>query len=62
MHILSSRYCEDNGGKLLTVDDEQMNNWIKTWLQNEGINQIGLGLKRDMYLPSEAWGGKLTIC
>ena len=53
---VSFRYCEDNGGKLLTINDKQMNNWIQIWLENEGVKQIGLGLRRDMYLPIEAWG------
>ena len=43
---------------MVTINDEEMNSWIQTWLQNVGVDQVGLGLKRDLYLPFEYWAGK----
>lgn len=42
---------------MLTINDQEMNSWVQTWLRNVGVSQIGLGLRRNLYLPSEAWAG-----
>ena len=57
MTFLIIRFCLDKGGKLLTINDQQMNDWVKSYLINVGISEIGLGTRRDLDLPWEARGG-----
>ena len=51
------RYCEDNGGELLIIEDEQMNDWVQTWLHNMGESVAYLGLVRDLEVEQEARAG-----
>ena len=55
------RFCEDNGGKILVVDDDQMNGWVQTWLQNMGVSEAYLGLHRDSDADQEARAGYLFV-
>ncbi len=52
------RYCLDNGGNLLTIDDKEMNDWVKQWMGAQGIDSVGLGLRRNLDLPAEIRGGR----
>ena len=47
----------DNGGNLLTIDDQETNDWVTKWLSAQGLDSVGLGLRRDLDLPAEIRGG-----
>ena len=51
------RFCEDNGGKILVIADDRMNAWVQTWLQNMGVSEAYLGLRRDSDADREARAG-----
>ena len=43
------------------VDDDQMNRWVQTWLQNMGVSEAYLGLHRDSDADQEARAGYLDL-
>ena len=51
--LSAGRFCLDNGGKLLTVNDAEMNAWVQEWLAGQGLPEIGLGLRRNLLLQGE---------
>lgn len=57
LHCFIIRYCLDNGGNLLTIDDQETNDWVTKWLSAQGLDSVGLGLRRDLDLPAEIRGG-----
>ena len=51
--MTDGRFCLDNGGKLLTVNDADMNGWVQDWMNGQGLKEIGLGLRRNLLLKAE---------